>query len=185
MTAGLHQYHDAEDGTQDGAHQHADFHFIHPMRGPRECQGANEQAHGEADTAQDRDVPDLQPARALRPGGEAQWSASTIGDKSLCETVNTAGKTMKTGITESQQTEGGVLAADAKRHFQKFSTAVSKALVSAEAGEVTSAAKALADEIGRAAKDADPIGTAAASNFEQLSSDITAACKSAGVTVDF
>ncbi|WP_160165913.1 hypothetical protein [Actinoplanes sp. OR16] len=124
-------------------------------------------------------------AAAAPSAASAASAASVVEDKALCKALNTAAKDLRTGITEAQQDGGGVKAADAKRTFTKFHTTVTEALAFAPASEVTTAAKAIADELGDAAKAADPIGTAADSNFTQLGEDLTTACKSAGVEIMF
>ncbi len=130
--------------------------------------------------------PSATPAAGTSAGTSAAAGAPVaIGDAELCRTVDTAGKAMKTGITESQQSQGGVLPADAKRHFTKFHTTVGEALTSASASPVTTAAQALSDEIGVAADSGDPVGTAAGADFEGLSRTMTTVCAAAGVEIDF
>ncbi|MFF0375739.1 hypothetical protein [Actinoplanes missouriensis] len=106
-------------------------------------------------------------------------------DKALCKTLNTAATALRNGITNAQQDGGGVRAADAKKTFIAFHTTVTEALAFAPASDVTTAAKAIADELDAAAKSADPIGSAADSDFDKLGNDLTTACKAAGVTVMF
>lgn len=115
----------------------------------------------------------------------AAAGASGSADKALCRVVNKAGSDMKAGISDAQQADGSVKPADAKKTFAKFHTTVSEALSSAPAGDVATAARAVADEISKAAAAADPIGTAADSDFAKLSEDLTTACKTAGVTINF
>jgi hypothetical protein len=117
--------------------------------------------------------------------GDASGGQNVVGDKALCRTLNTAAKDLRGGIADAQQADGGVRAADAKNTFTKFHTTVTEALAFAEVSEVTTAAKAIADELGTAAQATDPIGTAADSDFTKLGEDLTAACKTAGVTVMF
>ncbi|MBB2947571.1 hypothetical protein FB565_007342 [Actinoplanes lutulentus] len=117
------------------------------------------------------------------PAGAAV--TTVVADKALCKTLNTAATALRTGITEAQQEGGGVKAADAKRTFIKFHTTVTEALAFAETSDVSTAAKAIADELDKAAKATDPISSAADSNFARLGTDLTEACKTAGVTVMF
>ncbi|WP_433832223.1 hypothetical protein ACQP2E_15575 [Actinoplanes sp. CA-015351] len=130
-------------------------------------------------------------ATASSAAGDAAGAAAggavttAVADKALCKTLNTAATALRTGITEAQQEGGGVKAADAKRTFTKFHTTVSEALAFAETSDVSTAAKAIADELGKAAKATDPISSAADSNFDKLGTDLTEACKTAGVTVMF
>ncbi|GIF07376.1 hypothetical protein [Actinoplanes siamensis] len=107
------------------------------------------------------------------------------GDKAVCDTVNKAGSTMKNGISEAQKQDGHVEAEDARKAFSTFHTTVDEALVLARDTEVTVAARAVADEVAKAARSADPIGTAADAGFAELSEKLTAACGTAGVTVNF
>ncbi|MBG0564407.1 hypothetical protein [Actinoplanes aureus] len=105
-------------------------------------------------------------------------------DKALCKTVNTAGSTMKTNISNAQRADGSVPPADVKKIFSEFHTTVNEALAGADS-KVATAARAVAKEISAAAAAADPIGTAAESDFEQLSTELTAACKAAGTDINF
>ncbi|MEU4564607.1 hypothetical protein AB0F72_40015 [Actinoplanes sp. NPDC023936] len=127
------------------------------------------------------------PGSATATAGAAASAAAAVApdDRALCKTLNTAATALRTGITNAQQDGGGVLAADAKKTFTAFHTTVTEALASAPASDVTTAAKAIADELGAAAISADPIGSAADSDFEKLGNDLTTACKAAGVTVMF
>jgi hypothetical protein len=119
-------------------------------------------------------------------GGAASGAgAASVGDKALCRTLNTAAKDLRAGIADAQQADGSVKATDAKNTFTKFHTTVTETIAAAEITEVTAAAKAIADELGTAAKAADPISTAADSDFAKLGEDLTAACKTAGVEVMF
>ncbi|MEU8240894.1 hypothetical protein AB0C07_21840 [Actinoplanes missouriensis] len=122
-------------------------------------------------------------------GGSSAGGSSAAGvapdDKALCKTLNTAATALRNGITNAQQDGGGVRAADAKKTFIAFHRTVTEALAFAPASDVTSAAKAIADELDAAAKSADPIGSAADSDFDKLGNDLTTACKAAGVTVMF
>ncbi|MEU4427513.1 hypothetical protein AB0F81_43395 [Actinoplanes sp. NPDC024001] len=119
------------------------------------------------------------------PAAVAATTDSAVDDATLCKTMNIAGKTMVTDLTNAQQSEGGVLPADAKKVFTKFHDSATKALASAGDSEVTSASRKLTDEIGKAAASADPIGVAADANFTELNADLTTACQAIGVKVNF
>jgi hypothetical protein len=111
--------------------------------------------------------------------------ATAADDKSLCKTLDKAGSTMKNGISQTQKADGHVEVADAKRAFAKFHNTVTEALVSAPDTDVTVAARAIADEVGKAATAADTVSAAAGAGFEQLSGNLTTACKAAGVRINF
>ncbi|GIE89779.1 hypothetical protein SAMN06264365_116117 [Actinoplanes regularis] len=117
------------------------------------------------------------------PGGTTGGNGS--GDKALCQTLNKAGSVMKNNISQAQKADGHVEVADAKKAFTTFHSTVTKSLASAPESSVTAAARAIATEIAKAATSADPISTAAAGGFEKLSGNLTTACKTAGVTINF
>lgn len=117
--------------------------------------------------------------------GSSAAGTNVTSDKEVCETLNKAGSTMKTSITNAQKADGNVAAADAKAAFAKFHKTATEALLFAADTRVTTAARAVADEVAKAAADADPIATAADSGFAELSGNLTTACKTAGVTINF
>ncbi|WP_221327100.1 hypothetical protein [Actinoplanes sp. L3-i22] len=118
-------------------------------------------------------------------GGGTGTGGKVTGDKELCDTVNKAGSTMKNGLSQAQKADGHVEVADAKKAFTAFHATVNESLVFAEATEVTVAARAVADEVAKAATAADPISAAADAGFAQLSGNLTTACQAAGVTINF
>ncbi|WP_189332988.1 hypothetical protein [Actinoplanes ianthinogenes] len=122
---------------------------------------------------------------AASAGSSAPAAGAPVGDKELCTTLNKAASTMKGGISDAQQADGSVAAKDAKEAFAKFHKAVDEALGAAATTEVTTAARAVADEIAKAAQADDPIGAAADAGFADLSEDLTTACRTAGVTINF
>lgn len=124
-------------------------------------------------------------APAPATASSAPAAATTAGDKTLCRTVHKAASDMRAGISNVQQADGSVKPADAKKAFGEFGSTVGEALTSSAASDVTVAAQAVADEIAQAAATADPIGTAADSDFAKLSEDLTTACEAAGVTIYF
>ncbi|MBB4740452.1 hypothetical protein BJY16_003911 [Actinoplanes octamycinicus] len=122
---------------------------------------------------------------AAAPAGSAAPAAPAGGDKELCTTLNKAASAMKGGISDAQQADGSVAAKDAKAAFAKFHKAVDEALGAAGTTEVTTAARAVADEIAKAAQAEDPIGAAADAGFAELSENLTSACQTAGVKINF
>ncbi|MEV6346237.1 hypothetical protein [Actinoplanes sp. NPDC051851] len=125
------------------------------------------------------------PAAAAVSASAAPADANATGDKSLCSAVNTAGSTMKSDITSAIDAKGDVDTAKARTALTEFHTAVTRALVVTGDTDVAHAARAVADEIDKAAKADDPIATAADADFETLSESLTTACKSAGVEINF
>jgi hypothetical protein len=66
------QHRKAENGGDERAAEHTDLGLLDQFRVVRESQRADEQAHREADPAQDAGTPDLRPARALGAGREPE-----------------------------------------------------------------------------------------------------------------
>ncbi|WP_203827392.1 hypothetical protein [Actinoplanes palleronii] len=122
---------------------------------------------------------------ATTGAASAPAGAAPANDKALCEMLNKTASTMKNTIANGQKADGHVEPADVQNAFAKFHKAVDEALLFATDSKVTSAARAVADEVSKAAADPDPIGTAADSGFEKLSTDLTTACQSVGVTINF
>ncbi|WP_328473030.1 hypothetical protein OHA21_11440 [Actinoplanes sp. NBC_00393] len=129
------------------------------------------------------------PAEKAAPPAAAASSAPAVAsgarDQALCKTMSSAGSDMKGGISQAQQADGSVKPADAKKSFSAFHATVTEALAGTGESDVVTAARALAEEIAAAARTDDPIATAADSDFEKLSGDLTTACEAAGVTVNF
>ncbi|WP_436520865.1 hypothetical protein [Actinoplanes sp. HUAS TT8] len=122
---------------------------------------------------------------AAAPSASVAAGGKVTGDKELCDTVSKAGSAMKEGIMTAQKQDGHVEVTDARHSFVTFHNTINEALAFTEATDVTVAARAIADEVGKAATAADPISAAAGAGFDQLSSKLTTACKAAGVTVNF
>ncbi|WP_155123475.1 MULTISPECIES: hypothetical protein [unclassified Actinoplanes] len=106
-------------------------------------------------------------------------------DRTVCHLVDQAGSVMKAGISQVQRSDGHVEPADAKNVFTTFHTAIDNALAKAADSDVTTAARAVSKEIGTAAAAPDPISAAANAGFDVLSTKLTTACQSAGVTINF
>jgi hypothetical protein len=125
------------------------------------------------------------PAASVGANPGQNTGAKASGDKSLCDTLNKAGSAMKNGISQAQRADGHVEVTDAKKVFATFHSTVTEALAASVDTEVTVAARAIADEVGKAATSADPISAAAGAGFEQLSGNLTTACQAAGVSINF
>ncbi|GLW31847.1 hypothetical protein Areg01_47860 [Actinoplanes regularis] len=153
------------------------------LTGLTACDGGNTEA--DTQVAQPAATASSAPAGAAStaPGGTTDGNGP--GDKALCQTLNKAGSVMKNNISQAQKADGHVEVADAKKAFTTFHSTVTKSLASAPESSVTAAARAIAAEIAKAATSADPISTAAAGGFEELSGNLTTACKTAGVTINF
>ena len=122
------------------------------------------------------------PASASPAGGDTAGGAN---DKKLCESVRSAGEKMKSSLITALQ--AGEEPSPAV--FKKILTDLDKEVTSlAEAGgdsEVGAALQKLGSEAAKAAKASDPAEAADNPEFEKAGTEITAACKSAGVDVNF
>ena len=139
--------------------------------------GGKDDTSTTAGSAPAASVPAASPA-----GGDTAGGAN---DKKLCESVRTAGEKMKSSlITALQSGEEPSPAV-----FKKILTDLDKEVTSlAEAGgdsEVGAALQKLGSEAAKAAKASDPAEAADNPEFEKAGTEITAACKSAGVDVNF
>jgi hypothetical protein len=122
------------------------------------------------------------PATDAVPGSAAGGAA----DKAVCEATNTAGEAMKTSMLKLMSANSGNIApADAKAILDDFTKSINQALDQAPESAVSTAAQKVADEAGKAAAAADPVEAAAAPEFEKSGTAFTAACKAAGVKVNF
>ncbi|WIM94215.1 hypothetical protein ACTOB_006220 [Actinoplanes oblitus] len=116
------------------------------------------------------------------PGSAANGSA----DKVVCEASNTAGEAMKTAMLKIMKAgNGDIKPADAKAILDDFTKSVNQALDQAPESTVSTAAQKVADEAAKAASAADPVEAAAAPGFEKAGTELTAACKAAGISVNF
>ncbi|WIM98681.1 hypothetical protein ACTOB_002288 [Actinoplanes oblitus] len=130
---------------------------------------------------------DADPATGAAPaaGSPAPAAGAAVGDKELCTTLNKAASAMKGGISDAQKPDGSVAAKDAREAFTRFHKAAAEALALAGSTEVSTAARAVTDEIAKAAQAADPIGAASGAGFGELSENLTSACETAGVKINF
>ncbi|MEV7328379.1 hypothetical protein [Micromonospora sp. NPDC093244] len=115
-------------------------------------------------------------------------SGATTGgtsDKKLCESAQKAGDEMKAALIDMVRT-GEPSAAD----YRKILTGLDQELTrvaSAGAGnsKVAAALRRFGDEAAKAAAAPDPASAADNPTFEKAGATITAACKAAGVRVNF
>ncbi|GAA2216648.1 hypothetical protein ACFY2R_05495 [Micromonospora olivasterospora] len=107
-----------------------------------------------------------------------------MSDKDLCESAKKASDEMKTKLVAAVQAGKESDPAMFKEILtgleQKFTTAVS----SGGDSKVATAMKQFATEAGKAASAADPATAADNPAFEKAGADLTAARKTAGVTVN-
>ncbi|WBB79618.1 hypothetical protein O7606_26320 [Micromonospora sp. WMMD882] len=114
-------------------------------------------------------------------------SASTAGasDKDLCESAKKAGDEMKAELVKAVSSGSEPTPAV----FQKILTDLEKAVtgLAATGGDspVATALKQFGVEAAKAASEADPAAAADNPAFEKAGADITAACRAAGVDVNF
>lgn len=119
------------------------------------------------------------------PAAEATTAAAAggAGDKKVCEDANKAGEAMKDALVKAVS-GGDLAAADAKKMLTDFAAQMTTA-VGAETGPAATQAKKLADVAAKTAAATDPFAAMEDPSFEQAGTDLTAACKTAGVKVNF
>ncbi|MBM2621944.1 hypothetical protein JIG36_41230 [Actinoplanes sp. LDG1-06] len=116
---------------------------------------------------------------AVAPAGDAP------ADKDVCEAAGKADKAMKAELIEALKASNGEpTAADYKKVLTGLATQLTTAVGSSET-EVGKAVKAFVADATEAANAADPVTAADNPEFTKAGSDLTAACKTAGVTVNY
>ncbi|MFI6824374.1 hypothetical protein ACIBJE_26030 [Micromonospora sp. NPDC050187] len=112
-------------------------------------------------------------------------AAGGASDKELCESAKKFGNDMKTSLVTALQADQ----AAAPAAFRKILTEldVKMTALAATGGDtpVTVAIRQFGVEAAKAAKAADPAAAAANPTFEKVGTDLTTACKKAGVDVNF
>ncbi|MGW1062821.1 hypothetical protein [Micromonospora rubida] len=107
-----------------------------------------------------------------------------MSDKKLCESAKKAGDDMKAQFVAAMQSGDPSPAV-----FKKILTDLDEKLTTLAAtgsdGKVATALKQFGVEASKAAAAADPADAADNPAFEKAGADITAACKAAGVSVNF
>ncbi|MFB9336903.1 hypothetical protein [Actinoplanes octamycinicus] len=128
-----------------------------------------------------------QPDTSVSEAGSIPGSAANgAADKVVCEAGNKAGEAMKNAmLTIMKANNGDIKPADAKAILDDFTKSLNQAVDQAPESPVSTAAQKIADEAAKAASAADPVEAAAAPSFEKAGTEFTAACKTAGVSVNF
>ncbi len=117
---------------------------------------------------------------AAEPAG-----AAAPGDKALCESANKADKAMKAELIKALQESKGEMP---NAEMSKVLGGLADQLSTAAAGSdspVGTAIKDFAALATKAAKAADPVTAADDPALEKSGKDLTAACKAAGVKVNY
>jgi hypothetical protein len=112
-------------------------------------------------------------------------SAGGSADQKLCTSANKAGEAMKDSFVAAVQAGGEPTPAALKKILLNFSDTVTTAAAAAGDSTVAAAVKKMAGEASKAAAAANPIEAADNPAFVKAGSDLTAACKAAGVSVNF
>jgi hypothetical protein len=150
------------------------------------CGGADETTAGSAPAASATTAASAAAPTSAAPADSAGGGTS---DKELCESANKAGEKMKKDFIAAFQASGGgelPPAAELKKVLTELNDELSALAKSgAEDSKVVAALKTFGVEAAKAAKASDPATAADNPKFEKAGSDITAACKAAGVTVNF
>ncbi|MEV6346236.1 hypothetical protein [Actinoplanes sp. NPDC051851] len=127
---------------------------------------------------------------AVTSEAPAAPAADSADDEKLCTEADKAGEAMKNDLLAAMKDaaakgESEPSVEDAKELLATFEATVAPLVASAGDSAVGAALTALATETGKAAAAADPFTAAQDPAFEQAGTDFTAACKAAGVTVNF
>jgi hypothetical protein len=137
-------------------------------------------ASGSAPTASAAAAPSAAP-----PSSAAADTAGGSRDKEICESVKKAGEDMKSSLITALQSGGAPSPAVFKKILTDLDKEVSSLAESGGDSEVSAALKKFGAEAAKAAKAQDPAEAADNPDFEKAGADITAACKSSGVDVNF
>jgi hypothetical protein len=150
------------------------------------CGGADETKAGSAPAASSTVAA---PAATPTSSTPADSAAGGTSDQDLCESAHEAGEKMKKDFIAAFQASGGgelPPVAELKKILTDLNDELSGlASAGAEDSEVVAALEKFGSEAAKAAKASDPATAADNPAFEKAGSDITAACKSAGVKVNF
>ncbi|MEH1167351.1 hypothetical protein V6V47_18395 [Micromonospora sp. CPCC 205539] len=114
----------------------------------------------------------------------APAAAAGASDKKLCETVKKAGDDMKAELLKVAMA-GEPSAADFKKILIGLKDQLSAAASAGGDSKVATAVQQFNAEAAKAAAAADPAEAADNPAFEKAGTDITAACKAVGVSVNF
>ncbi|GAA2524183.1 hypothetical protein [Winogradskya humida] len=131
----------------------------------------------------DKDATTAAPA-ASTPASTA--AASTVAsDKHLCASVQKIGDDLKDDLVKMSNDSADPKPGTFTTILNGLSDKVTAEAFSAGDSAVALAARQLAAEAANAAKDPDPVAAAGSAGFEKAGNDLTAACKTVGVTVYF
>ncbi|MEU4570822.1 hypothetical protein [Micromonospora sp. NPDC023956] len=150
------------------------------------CGGADDTTAGPAPSAGPTSSATSTPSSPTTSSAPApSTSVGGTGDKEICTSVKEIGNDMKASLVTALQADQ----AAAPAAFRKVLTDLEGKLtaLAATGGDtaVTTAIRAFTTEAAKAAKAADPATAADNPAFEKAGTDLTAACKKAGVEVNF
>ncbi|MFI0796916.1 hypothetical protein ACH4OY_30155 [Micromonospora rubida] len=130
------------------------------------------------------------PSSAAASASSAPSSTAAAGttggasDKKLCESAKKAGDDMKSQFVAAMQS-GEPSPAVFKKILTDLDEKLTTLAATGSEGKVATALKQFGVEASKAAAAADPADAADNPAFEKAGADITAACKAAGVSVNF
>ncbi|SCL16605.1 hypothetical protein GA0070616_1062 [Micromonospora nigra] len=127
-------------------------------------------------------------AAAESPSAAPATSAAveTVTDKKLCESAEKASADLRASFIKVMSSGEEPSPADFQKLYDELEKEMSAVAASGGAdSEVAAALTAFGAEAGKAAAAADPAATADNPAFEKAGTDITAACKKVGVSVNF
>ncbi|MFC3502049.1 hypothetical protein ACFOOK_13910 [Micromonospora krabiensis] len=123
---------------------------------------------------------------SVAPSSPAAGGAPvTVNEKVVCESAEKAGQEMKKALIAVVQSGKEPSAEVYRKILADLGDKLTSLLPAGGVGEVVGALTRFASEAGRAAAAADPATAADNPAFEKAGTDLTAACKAAGVKVNF
>ncbi|WP_447140088.1 hypothetical protein [Micromonospora sp. LZ34] len=131
-------------------------------------------------------TPSAAPSSAAAASSAPASSAATGGksDKELCESAKKVGDEMKAALVAAMQA-GDPSPAVFKQILTDLDQKMTSLVSAGHDSKVATAIKLFGAEASKAAAAADPATAADNPAFEKAGADITAACKTAGVNVNF
>jgi hypothetical protein len=121
---------------------------------------------------------------APTPPASTGATAAASADAKLCETANKIGAAMKTELLKAVKDDGTLDVAQAKKTLTGLADQLNAAAVDND-GQVAAAMKDFAAQSAKAATAADPTTAVSGPAYEKAGSDLTAACKAVGVSVNY
>ncbi|MFC4019462.1 hypothetical protein ACFOW4_16175 [Micromonospora sp. GCM10011542] len=149
---------------------------------------------GEDTTTTAGSTPSATTASSAAASASSAPSASTgttaaMSDKELCEAVEKAGNEMRPALAAAMQSALQSGEEPSPVVFKEILTGleqkITKAVPAGANSEAATAVKRFAAEAAKAAAAKNPVDASENPAFEKAGADITAACKAAGVTVNF